>query len=55
MALDLYIAGALIGSVVRGAGSVFAYAPDGSAIGQYATTDAAAVALAARAGIEVAP
>lgn len=50
MAIDLFIAGVCIGSVIRGAGSVFAYAADGTALGQYATTDAAAVALAARAG-----
>ncbi|MGG7524116.1 hypothetical protein ACQ3G4_22445 [bacterium BS0013] len=52
MALDLYIGGVCIGSVVRGFKGVFAYGPDGSAFGQFHDTDAAARALASRAGIK---
>lgn len=52
MALDLYIGGVCIGSVVRGAGVAFAYDGAGSPVGQFATIDAATVALAARAGIK---
>ncbi len=55
MALDLYIAGLCIGSVVRGLKGVFAYGPDGSAVGQFHDTDAAARVLATRAGIQKTP
>ena len=48
MAVDLFISGVLIGSVVRGLRGVFAYDPTGAPVGQYADLDAAAVALQAR-------
>lgn len=51
MALDLFIGGICIGSVVRGLKGVFAYDAAGHAVGQFHDTDAAARALAARAGI----
>ena len=52
MALDLYQAGVLIGSVVRCRGGCYAYTPAGEAIGQFHNIDAAAYALAARAAPE---
>lgn len=48
MALDLFMAGVLIGSVVRCRGGCFAYTASGEAVGQFADIDAAAHALAAR-------
>lgn len=49
MALDLYQAGELVGSVVRCAGGIaYAYLPDGAALGTFADLDSAAAALAAR-------
>lgn len=53
MALDLFVSGVLIGSVVRcSGGSAYAYTADGIALGTYADLDAAAAALAARAALE---
>lgn len=52
MALDLFIKGVCIGSVIRGVGTVYAYSPAGAEVGQFASTDAAAIALAALAGIK---
>jgi hypothetical protein len=49
MCLDLFSGGVLIGSVVRFGGNVFAYGPDGTALGQFADLDAAAAALARKA------
>lgn len=55
MALDLFKAGIHLGSVVRcNGGAVYCYTASGEALGTFATIDAAAVALAARAGIEAA-
>lgn len=48
MALDLYLSGVLIGSVVRGLKGCYAYCPAGSPVGQFADIDAAAHALKAR-------
>lgn len=52
MALDLYLSGVLIGSVVRGPQGCYAYGPSGSPVGQFADIDAAAHALASRAALE---
>jgi hypothetical protein len=48
MALDLYQAGVLIGSIVRCQNGCYAYTPAGEAIRQIHDIDAAAHALAAR-------
>lgn len=52
MAIDLFVSGVLIGSVVHGLKGCYAYDADGSPVGQFADLDAAAVALAARAARE---
>lgn len=52
MALDLFQAGILIGSVLRGPQGCYAYDPAGSPVGQFADIDAAAHALASRAALE---
>lgn len=52
MALDLFISGVPIGSVVRCRSGCFAYTPSGSPLGEYADLDAAAAALAARVALE---
>lgn len=49
MPIDLYQGGIHIGSVVRSSGgSCYCYLPDGSPLGQVASLDAAAMALAER-------
>lgn len=48
MRLQLWHDGVLLGSTVRGAGSVFAYDPDGRPIGTFRDSDAAAAALLLR-------
>lgn len=52
MAMDLFIEGVLIGSVVRGLRGCYAYDPAGAPVGQFADIDAAAVALQQRAALE---
>ena len=49
MVLDLFEKGVLIGSVVKGGpGIVYAYDPDGAAVGTFGDLDAAAAALSRR-------
>lgn len=48
MALELFQAGILIGSVIRGLRGCYAYSPDGQPVGEFADIDAAAHALVAR-------
>ena len=48
MRLQLWRDGVFLGSIVRSAGSVFAYDPDGRPIGTFSDSDAAAAALLLR-------
>lgn len=51
MNLDLSVGGVSIGRVRRSGSIVYAWAPDGSPIGQFHDLDAAARGLARRAGL----